>query len=446
MPQIQVVDTTENKPEPSGVQEFFSKLAKSYKEREEQNTIDTLINDYKNNRENANAWEDLQLGLEQSTISPTKRLQTQESLNEMKRIIIERDKALNAKFRASALTAEEREAQKQNLIKTGMPEWEAEVYLDAPPGVKSRIQASHAEQVSRGFRQALPSETEIGGEVKPSEKAIESRENVAKSYDQGGEEIAQPTPSNEIKPNQKEKFPEIPPPPETTPAEREKIRTLNQKENTKAFEDNHKKKRAIRDDLLANKRMQQLNDTKKLPTGPERWLTVNPQTGDVSTLAKRIGKVNPETQAYVKEVNKFIRNAKDYYGARVTNFDLETFLAQLPTLSNTEQGRRLILKQMQQESQLQYIYANKMDEALKHYGRNANIIDINKVVDEQIKDEEAGLIKKMDLTLEASKILNKMADNPKQYKDHVLIEKDGQFLSIPKDDLSDAENDGWSEF
>jgi len=192
MPQIQVVDTTENKPEPSGVQEFFSKLAKSYKEREEQNAIDNLINDYKNNRENANAWEDLQLGLEQSTISPTKRLQTQESLNEMKRIIIERDKALNAKFRASALTAEERESQKQNLIKTGMPEWEAEVYLDAPPGVKSRIQASHQEQVSRGLRTALPSETEIGSEVRPSEKSIESRENVAESYDQGQSEIAQP--------------------------------------------------------------------------------------------------------------------------------------------------------------------------------------------------------------------------------------------------------------
>lgn len=453
MPQIQVVDTTENKPEPSGVQEFFSNLAKSYREREEQNTIDKLINDYKSNQENANAWENLQLGLEQSSISPTRRLQTQQSLNEMKRLINERDKALNAKFRASALAGEEREAQKQNLMKTGMPEWEAEVYLDAPPGVKSRIQASHAEQVSRGFRKNFPAETEIGGEGEPSERGIESRENVAESYDQGDEEIGQPAPFNQpqepsgqILEAQREKFPEIPPPPETTPAEREKIRTLNQKENTKVFQDNHKKKIAIRDDLLANKRMQQLNDSKKLPSGPERWVEVNPKTGDISTIAKLSGKVNPETQAYVKEVNKFIRNAKDYYGARVTNFDLETFLAQLPTLSNTEQGRRLLLKQMQQESQLQNIYANKMDEALKHYGRNANIIDINKVVDEQVKDEEAGLIKKMDYTLEASKILDKMADNPKKYKDHVLIEKDGQFLSIPKNDLSDAESDGWSEF
>ncbi len=448
MPQIQVVDTTERAPEPSGVQEFFSKLSKSYKERQDQNALDTLIKDYKANRDNANAWEDLQLGLENSTISPSRRLQTQQSLNEMKRLIIEQDKALNAKFRASAMTAEERETQKQNLIKTGMPEWEAEVYLDAPPSVKSRIQASHQEQVSRGFRNPFPDEQVIGGESKPSEKAIESREKVSESYEPNEDIITQPESNKEaIQPAlEKEKWPAIAPPAETTPAEREKIRTVNQKENTKAFEDNHKKKRAIRDDLLANKRMQQLNDTKKLPTGGERWITVNPQTGDVSSIAKRLGKVNPETQAYVKEVNKFIRNAKDYYGARVTNFDLETFLAQLPTLSNTEQGRRLILKQMQQESQLQYIYANKMDEALKHYGRNANLIDINSIVDDKIKDEESELIRKMDLTLEASKFLNKMADNPKQYKNHVLVEKDGQFLSIPKDDLSDAENDGWSEY
>lgn len=96
MPQVQVVDTTENKPEPTGVEEFFSKLGKSYKDQEDRVEIGKLIDEYKTNREDANAWEDLQLGLEKSTISPTKRMETQKSLNEMKKIITEKDKAMNA--------------------------------------------------------------------------------------------------------------------------------------------------------------------------------------------------------------------------------------------------------------------------------------------------------------------------------------------------------------
>ena len=99
MPQVQTVDTTENKPEPTGVQEFFSKLGKSFKDQSDRMEIGELLEQYKQNRDDANAWEDLQLGLESSTISPTRRLQTQENLNQMKKLIIEKDKALNAKVK-----------------------------------------------------------------------------------------------------------------------------------------------------------------------------------------------------------------------------------------------------------------------------------------------------------------------------------------------------------
>src|SRR3982750_882070 len=97
MPEVQFVDTTENHPDPTGVQEFFSKLGKSYRDKNDRVEIGKLIDDYKTNREDANAWENLQLGLEKSNIAPTKRLETQKSLNDMKKTIIERDKTLNAK-------------------------------------------------------------------------------------------------------------------------------------------------------------------------------------------------------------------------------------------------------------------------------------------------------------------------------------------------------------
>lgn len=111
MPQVQVVDTTERAPEPTGVEQFFSKLGKSFKDQNDRMEIGRILDEYKQNRQNANAWENLQLQLEESNISPTRRLQTQESLNQMKKLIIDRDKALNAKVKKS----EGEEATKQAL-------------------------------------------------------------------------------------------------------------------------------------------------------------------------------------------------------------------------------------------------------------------------------------------------------------------------------------------
>lgn len=113
MPQVQVVDTTENKPEPTGVENFFSKLGKSYKDEADRVEIGKLLNEYKNNRENANAFEDLQLGLETSNISPSKRLETQKSLNEMRRLVIEKDKDLNAKIKSQQVEKEKIDKEKK---------------------------------------------------------------------------------------------------------------------------------------------------------------------------------------------------------------------------------------------------------------------------------------------------------------------------------------------
>src|ERR1700727_2580419 len=115
MPQVQIVDSTPNEPEPTGVEKFFSKLGKSYQDQNDRVEIGKLLDEYRNNRDDANAWEDLQLGLEKSNVSPTKRLQTQQSLNEMRKNIIAKDKALNSQVNKGMLTQEERVRQKENL-------------------------------------------------------------------------------------------------------------------------------------------------------------------------------------------------------------------------------------------------------------------------------------------------------------------------------------------
>ena len=51
-------------------------------------------------------------------------------------------------------------------------------------------------------------------------------------------------------------------------------------------------------------------------------------------------------QQYIKTLNDFISQAKNFFGARVTNFDLQSFKSRLPSLLNTEEGRRAIIEQM----------------------------------------------------------------------------------------------------
>src|SRR3990167_6568807 len=159
MPQIQVVDTTRNKPEPSALPEFFSKIQKAYKDKEDKVELDNLISEYQQNREDGNAWEDLQLGLEKSNISPTKRLETQKSLNDMRKTITNRDKSLNARMGKTMKSAEERESEYQKLLDDGYPAEEAQIYVDSPPGVKQSLERNHRMEKARGIRQS-PSQKE----------------------------------------------------------------------------------------------------------------------------------------------------------------------------------------------------------------------------------------------------------------------------------------------
>lgn len=121
MPQVQVVDTTENKPDPTGVQEFFSKLGHDYKDKGDRVEIENLIGKYQQNREDANAWEDLQLGLEKSNISPSRRLETQQNLNEIRKNVVAEDKALNAQAgkKAATQTAKRLIKRQKELLATG---------------------------------------------------------------------------------------------------------------------------------------------------------------------------------------------------------------------------------------------------------------------------------------------------------------------------------------
>lgn len=63
----------------------------------------------------------------------------------------------------------------------------------------------------------------------------------------------------------------------------------------------------------------------------------------------RYGQKNnyPDTEEFEKLTNGFIRYAKGIFGSRITDADLKAFLATVPTLANTDQGKKAIIHNME---------------------------------------------------------------------------------------------------
>jgi hypothetical protein len=451
MPQVQVVDTTENKPEPTGVEQFFSKLGKSYKDESDRVEIGKLLDDYKENREQANAWEDLQLGLEKSTVSPTKRLQTQKSLNEMRKNITERDKALNAKVNKGILTQEEKVRQKENLIKDGWPEEIADFYLDSKPGVQQILAREHKELKERKIRAPLVTIPE-GTPEAPSPNAVTVPDAAAPS---GERPVFVDDP---ITPQEKKDAKAKTPVPEKEWPEPELPRLLNydqrvawenenQKENSKAIKETTDAKKILTNNNNRIKTMTEINDGKYLPDGLGRLITIDPNTGDIRPTAALIKQQNPQTALYVKNLNQYLEGIKAQLGSVISDFDIRTFKSQLPSLLNDEQGRRLILKQMEYTNELESVYNNTLNEALKHYGRDANYIQVSKVVGEKVEAKEQELIGKINNLVKASDYINIKAENPDKFRGMTLMQTPkGDFRAVPNDRVESLKEKKWRDF
>ncbi len=178
-----------------------------------------------------------------------------------------------------------------------------------------------------------------------------------------------------------------------TPKERTQLKTELLKTNNQEY-------KAVTDSLRKNEerqmkyeQLQRLNDSGKLPSGLQN-LNINWTTGDI-----RFPKLaNQETQQFVKTVYDFMSGAKDMFGARVTNFEIGTFLKRLPTLANTEEGRRVILAQMQAIEKLNSLYDESIQDTYDHYGaQRIDRMNVEKIAKEYRKDARKTRLKKRSL-------------------------------------------------
>ena len=159
-------------------------------------------------------------------------------------------------------------------------------------------------------------------------------------------------------------FPEVNPFEDLTPTEKVKRQGELFKENSKRYKELQESLKNSKTEALTERRLTQLNDSKKLPKGMGKAINIDWKSGKIRFPSF----ANKETQLYVKTLNQFIKNAKDYYGARVTNFELDSFMQMLPTLANTEEGRRLILDQMKIVREISQLYDDSEKEVLNYYG------------------------------------------------------------------------------
>jgi hypothetical protein len=216
-----------------------------------------------------------------------------------------------------------------------------------------------------------------------------------------------------------------------TPAERVKRQEARYKTNLPLFMESAGRLQAAQneqDDLAI------LEDLSPRISGLQR-LNVNPRTGDLLLPAA----ASDDAQRYVKTINNFTRNAKETYGSRITNFDLQQFLKRLPTLANSEEGRRQIIEQMKIINGINIAHDTALQEVIGEHGGIRNIDydraranaeartkDQIKSLRSQFKDIGSSVDKTYQTQIKEFKAITP--------KDHVAVERaDGSTGYIPKD-------------
>jgi hypothetical protein len=402
MPQVQTVDLTQREPEPTGVQEFFSKLGKSYKDQSDRVEIGSILEKYQKNRQNANAWEDLQLDLEKSTISPTKRLEIQQSLNDMRKTVIERDKVLNAQVK---LKADEAKAQADEMRK---------------------------EKASQALRDAGATEQQInlyeaasvGGQTEVMKKILEDIDRTK-------------TPQGLLAPEVQDKDKGL------TPKERVDRQEKRFTVQTPLVNENNDKLNGLEGEERSISLLEELDKTGKVGEGVHN-LNINPMTG--SLIIPKAG--TAEEQLFVKTVNDFTVKAKDSFGARVTNFELDRFMQRLPTLANSKEGRALIMRQMKLVNQINQLERRALQGVFDRYGvRNIDFPDAEKIARSEIEDQKEELRKQyFDLEAVAKKEEMEFINNAKSKAREgytVMRKPDGTIKQFPSQHVESLEEKGY---
>jgi hypothetical protein len=207
--------------------------------------------------------------------------------------------------------------------------------------------------------------------------------------------------------------------------------------NLPLYQDLEKKRRAHETENLKIDQLQRLNQSGALPAGLGR-INVNFKTGELLLPAA----ATPEAQLFIKTVNDFLVGAKDTFGSRVTNFEIQRFLKRLPTLANSKEGRDAILRQMEVINELNQLNEEGILNAFENAGGLRNL-DYDAAVrqgrkdtrdrEKQLKEEFAQIAK-----------LRPKADTEIEENEIIMIDPQGRRRAVKKEDVKKARDAGYT--
>jgi hypothetical protein len=218
-----------------------------------------------------------------------------------------------------------------------------------------------------------------------------------------------------------------------TLAERTRRQDARYKTNLPLFTDSLEKRRASETE---KEELAILEDLSPRIGAIER-LNINPVSGNLILPAA----ASEDAQRYVKTINDFTRNAKESYGARVTNFDLQQFMKRLPTLANSEEGRRQIIEQLQILNNINLTHSKALHDTFEQHGgiRNIDYDQAQAMADKKSQKQIENLKSKFrDIGSKNDKEYHKQNKEFKRMvpKDHVAVLKStGERGYIPKEKL-----------
>jgi hypothetical protein len=85
--------------------------------------------------------------------------------------------------------------------------------------------------------------------------------------------------------------------------------------------------------------------------------------------------LHQDSQEFRKLSNDFLKDAKDTFGSRLTNYDVKTFLSTVPTLSQSHLGKLRVINNLRSFNEAALLRKKAMDQIIKENGgrRPANL-------------------------------------------------------------------------
>lgn len=101
------------------------------------------------------------------------------------------------------------------------------------------------------------------------------------------------------------------------------------------------------------------------------------------------GTATPETQEFEKLSAEFVRGAKDVFGSRITDADLNAFMKMVPTLANTDEGKLSVMRNLRLVNEGNIVKKKVADKIIRANGgrRPYNLEDMVETISQPILDK-----------------------------------------------------------